>query len=371
MLFTFSPDAYDPGQAPTLRRPGRLLRSGGDGQPLQRDSRGGKDSPHGRAIYAADKNNLQPRIGAAWDPVGAGRLIVRAGYGMYFDQTQVGMVAQNVQESSITTRFARMSSSATHRSRTPAQRHGHRALRGPHTCTRSRPATGLWRLGGSTGTSACSDACYSRGMIDAGYVGSRGDHLLRYVDINRPQPADLAGHGPSPNLVRPFLGYDSIFMRETTARSRYHGFVASFRHEAGRVGVRDRELHLQSKQGGRDLRQRRDRRPPESAGQGRRVCRGAHGPNPHLHRVLRVRTAVCSRSDTRLAREPCWEGGRSPGSPESNPARPLECRSPIATTTTGVSRRHCGPTRSAIRRPATRPACSGSTRRRSSPSPAR
>ena len=26
-------------------------------------------------------------------------------------------------------------------------------------------------------------------MIDLGYVGSRGDHLLRYVDINRPQAA--------------------------------------------------------------------------------------------------------------------------------------------------------------------------------------
>ena len=31
----------------------------------------GKDSPHGRAIYAADTNNLQPRIGAAWEPGGA------------------------------------------------------------------------------------------------------------------------------------------------------------------------------------------------------------------------------------------------------------------------------------------------------------
>jgi hypothetical protein len=64
-------------------------------------------------------------------------------------------------------------------------------------------------------------------------VGGRGDHLLRYVDINQPQAADQGGPA---NLARPFLGYDSILMRETTATSRYDGFVTSFRHEVGRVG---------------------------------------------------------------------------------------------------------------------------------------
>jgi hypothetical protein len=75
---------------------------------------------------------------------------------------------------------------------------------------------------------------YSRGMIDLGYVGGRGDHLLRYININQPLAANQ-GSSP-PNLVRPFLGYEAIFMRETTAKSRYHGFLASFRHEAGPAG---------------------------------------------------------------------------------------------------------------------------------------
>jgi hypothetical protein len=70
-------------------------------------------------------------------------------------------------------------------------------------------------------------------MIDLGYVGGRGDHLIRYVDINQPQAANQGGPA---NLVRPFLGYDAIFMRETTAKSRYQGFLASFRHEAGGAG---------------------------------------------------------------------------------------------------------------------------------------
>ena len=95
----FSPDAYDPAQAPTFADPEGFFVVPGTGNLFNGIRVAGKDSPYGRAIYAADKNNLQPRIGAAWDPGGAGRFIVRAGYGMYFDQTQAGMFAQNVQES--------------------------------------------------------------------------------------------------------------------------------------------------------------------------------------------------------------------------------------------------------------------------------
>jgi hypothetical protein len=78
---------------------------------------------------------------------------------------------------------------------------------------------------------------YTHGVIDIGYVGSRGDHLPRFVDINQPQPANLVGHGGATNTVRPFLGYAEIDMRETTATSRSNGFLAGFRHEAGRSGL--------------------------------------------------------------------------------------------------------------------------------------
>ncbi len=34
-----------------------------------------------------DKNNFSPRIGFAWDFRGNGRSVLRAGYGMYYDQS--------------------------------------------------------------------------------------------------------------------------------------------------------------------------------------------------------------------------------------------------------------------------------------------
>lgn len=229
MLFTFSPDAYDPVQAPTFADVDSDYVVLGTGNLFNGIRVAGKNSPYGRAIYAADKNNLQPRIGAAWDPSGAGRLFVRAGYGVYFDQTQVGIFAQNVQESfydpfraDLYISNAALSNPRAGTVITPY------AVATPDALATSdqfvAPRWQHWNVG-------VQRRLYSHGLIDVGYVGSRGDHLLRYVDINQPQPANLVGQGGQSNAVRPFLGYAAIVMREATAKSRYHGFLASFRHE--------------------------------------------------------------------------------------------------------------------------------------------
>jgi hypothetical protein len=36
--------------------------------------------------FGGDRNNIAPRIGFAWDPLGRGRMAVRGGYGVYYDQ---------------------------------------------------------------------------------------------------------------------------------------------------------------------------------------------------------------------------------------------------------------------------------------------
>jgi hypothetical protein len=233
MLFTFSPNAYDPAQAPAFAdRDGDFLVVG-TGNVFNGIRVAGKDSPYGRAIYAGDRNNLQPRVGAAWDPSGTGRLFVRAGYGIYFDQTQVGVFAENVQGSfydpfrtDLFVQNPRLSNPAAGTVIKPF------AVYRPSTFAISDPFVAPrwqhWNLG-------VQRRLYSRGAIDVGYVGSSGDHLLRYVDINQPQPANVVAQGEA--NARPFRGYGEIIQRETTARSRYHGLVASVRHEGGRAGL--------------------------------------------------------------------------------------------------------------------------------------
>ncbi len=249
MLFTFSPDAYDPAQAPTVADPDADYVFAGSGNPFNGLRVAGKNSPYGRAIYGTDRNNLQPRIGAAWDPGGVGRTVVRAGYGMYFDQTQVEMFAENVQgdtswafsdpfRTDVIIENASLSNPGG-----GSQGNGCFLLQGAQGVTQTcgpwwtltpdvyatsdpfvAPRWQHWNVG-------VQRRLYSRGMIDVGYIGGRGDHLPRFLDINQPQAANQGGPA---NLVRPFPGYRDIFMRETTAKSRYHGLVTSFRHEAGR-----------------------------------------------------------------------------------------------------------------------------------------
>lgn len=233
MLFTFSPAAYDRTQAPTFADEDGFEVVRGTGDLFNGIHVAGRNSPHGRAITGTDTNNVQPRLGVAWDPSGAGRLIARAGYGVYFDQTQAAMFAENVQ-SSFHDPFRTELLVGNPSQWTP--------LGGAQMYSRSRLATPLafatseqmvaprwqhWNVG-------VQRRLYAGGAVDAGYVGSRGDHLLRYVDINKPQPAEfIRQNGAGPNPVRPFLGYDRIIMRETTARSRYHGLAVGVRHDGG------------------------------------------------------------------------------------------------------------------------------------------
>jgi hypothetical protein len=66
-------------------------------------------------------------------------------------------------------------------------------------------------------------------VLDVSYVGTKGDHLIRQLNINQPQPADVVRVGTANvNTVRPFRGYGNINYRETSGISRYHGMLSSF-----------------------------------------------------------------------------------------------------------------------------------------------
>ena len=201
----------------------------------------------------------------------------------------------------------------------------------------------------------------------------------RLRGVARRSSGSICGHQPAAaggsrgarrdrsNSVRPFPGYTEIAMRETTAKSQYHGLAGqlSSRGWPSRVG----DASITPSAG-------TTRTPPTTTrgvddpqnplDKDAEFAAARHGPHPYLHRVLRLRAAIRSRSDTRLAEAACWGDGRSPGSPGSNQARRRDCGSPTAITTARVFLERCGPIKWAMRRLAIRPACSGSTRRRSS-----
>jgi carboxypeptidase family protein len=237
VLTSFSPAAYRAADAPPFVNASGSLISRTQGNILNGVYVADQTSPHGRAIYQTDKNNFQPRVGFSWAVPSAKQTIFRTGYGVYYDEPLIGIFEQNsftnppfnnnpqILNPSLSNPGAGVTSTTT----------GVRNLIGTSDPFET-PRTQQWNVG-------IQRQLYARGVVDLSYVGSRGDRLIQPVDINQPQPADVvavnptnSSAAPSQNVVRPFLGYGSINMRQTTARSRYNGLLMNFRHEGGRTG---------------------------------------------------------------------------------------------------------------------------------------
>ena len=69
---------YDIEIPPTFKPPSGLAQAGYNFLGLQKG-------------IQTDKNNVQPRLGLAWDPKGDGKTVVRASYGMFYDHPLLGL----------------------------------------------------------------------------------------------------------------------------------------------------------------------------------------------------------------------------------------------------------------------------------------
>jgi hypothetical protein len=77
---------------------------------------------------------------------------------------------------------------------------------------------------------------------EIGYVGSKGQNLLRQPDINQPSFEDLGANAALPtaqrantNFLRPFKGYSVIQMRMTDADSTYNALQVYLSRREGRL----------------------------------------------------------------------------------------------------------------------------------------
>ena len=65
-------------------------------------------------------------------------------------------------------------------------------------------------------------------VLEVGYVGTKGTHLLGDVDINQPTlAARLASPIVDVNAIRPFLGYGAITSRNPVFTSNYNSLQVS------------------------------------------------------------------------------------------------------------------------------------------------
>ncbi|HEY6329253.1 MAG TPA: carboxypeptidase regulatory-like domain-containing protein [Blastocatellia bacterium] len=226
LLDSFLPRLFNPAQAPTVNAAGDVIVGPGqnrfDGLVFA-----GVNSPYGRYVQTNNYDALSPRIGLAWDPWGDGKTSVRAGFGIYYDRSLVGIVEQNgfldplgIQTVNISNPngidlLSNPLAGAASNTLTPL----------PITATGDPfkiPTVNQWSL------SVQRELAHNL-VAQIAYAGSHGYHLLEQVDINQPLP-NVAPAGAL-NLVRPYRGYASISDRETVANSDYDSLQLSVRKQ--------------------------------------------------------------------------------------------------------------------------------------------
>ena len=140
-----------------------------------------EDTPQlGSPFYASRWGNIAPRVGFVWDPTGDGKMAVRSGFGVYYDQIDVefrAFTASNapffrlleVQSPSFPKGFSGLAGTAG----TPAPQSIDFEIDTPTRMT--------WNV-------SVERQLLSKVAISAAYVGSQGHHLSRRHDLNNAIP---------------------------------------------------------------------------------------------------------------------------------------------------------------------------------------
>jgi hypothetical protein len=173
-----------------------------------------------RAGYNADLNNFAPQIGLAWSPGGSGKTVIRAAYGIHYDQSSLATgeglyfsapyynlnvyyPIEGLYNLTLSNPFPKNFPYPYPASATAFQR----GLRTPYI---QQWNFGIQRQLGK-----------SR-VAEIAYVGSKGTELIDSRDINQAHPST------NPNNLRPNPYFSDVDIIESQGNSIYHSLQARF-----------------------------------------------------------------------------------------------------------------------------------------------
>ncbi|HYL37323.1 MAG TPA: carboxypeptidase regulatory-like domain-containing protein [Bryobacteraceae bacterium] len=240
-LNNFDPTLYSAAKAPGIDASGNLVP--GTGDPLNGIFVAAKNSPYGDKVTNENYGDIAPRFGFSWDPFGDGKTAIRSGYGIAYDFSQLS----NVYESPITSNPSSLRT-VTYNNTTFAN------VTGGTPPTAAPPA--LAGVGIPWKTPYMQQYSFDvqrelplRYVVDLGYFGSKGTHLIGGADINEVPPGLGVAAGlispntpftsstePRLNQIRPYLGYNAINTIQTWYNSKYNSLQFALKKPFSRNG---------------------------------------------------------------------------------------------------------------------------------------
>lgn len=191
------------------------------------------DEGIGRGVVEADRNNVAPRLGVAWDITGTGRTAVRAAFGAFYGSIAANTWAQtsNRQPFSIRQSFPNVLSLSNPYGNVPG------GSPYPYVYDPANPrfvnpisVSGIstdfkWPVTYQTSLSIQQQISGDTSVTVA-YVGAEGRNLPYLIDINYPVYAANAT-ASNHQQRRPRPGYDVIYLLQSNMTASYHGLQIS------------------------------------------------------------------------------------------------------------------------------------------------